>query len=121
MIEVANHPEAPGAVLLHSTESGQFLACERAELRRLAAAIKRGELDAFLSGAVTVVDEDAATEAGSAGRAAYEAFYPAVDGNPALPWAAVSADIRRGWHAAANAVASYLAVDFKRARANKLE
>ena len=52
MIEVANHPGAPAgippAVMLHSTESGQFLACDRGEFERLAAAIKRGDLDPFL-------------------------------------------------------------------------
>lgn len=48
MIEVGNHPGGIGAVMLHSTESGQFLAAERVELERLAAAIKRGDLDAFL-------------------------------------------------------------------------
>jgi hypothetical protein len=48
MIEVGNHPGGIGAVMLHSTESGQFLACDRIEFERLAAAIKRGDLDAFL-------------------------------------------------------------------------
>jgi hypothetical protein len=49
MIEVGNHPDyAIGAVMLHSTESGQFFSCSRVELERLAAAIKHGELDAFL-------------------------------------------------------------------------
>lgn len=49
MIEVGNHPDyAIGAMMLHSTESGQFFACDRVEFERLAAAIKRGELDAFL-------------------------------------------------------------------------
>lgn len=48
MIEVGNNPASLGAVILHSTESGQFLGCTRVEFERLAAAIKRGELDAFL-------------------------------------------------------------------------
>jgi hypothetical protein len=49
VIEVGNHPDyAIGAMMLHSTESGQFFACSRVEFERLAAAIKRGELDPFL-------------------------------------------------------------------------
>ena len=48
MIEVARHPESLTAVMLHSTESGQFLACDGVEFERLAAAVKRGDLDAFL-------------------------------------------------------------------------
>ena len=49
MIEVGNHPDyAIGAMMLHSTESGQFFSCSRVEFERLAAAIKRGELDDFL-------------------------------------------------------------------------
>lgn len=48
MIEVADHPDSISAVILHSTESGQFLGCDRVEFERLAAAIKRGDLDAFL-------------------------------------------------------------------------
>ena len=48
-IEVGSHPDyAIGAVMLHSTESGQFFSCSRIELEQLAAAIKRGDLDAFL-------------------------------------------------------------------------
>jgi len=47
-MEIANHPGGIGAVILHSTESGRFLPAERIELERLAAAIKRGELDPFL-------------------------------------------------------------------------
>ena len=48
MIEIGNHPGGPGAVMLHSTASGQFFACERVEFERLIAAGKRGDLDAFL-------------------------------------------------------------------------
>ena len=48
MIEVGNNPDSLGAVIVHSTESGQFLGCTRVEFERLAAAIKRGEFDAFL-------------------------------------------------------------------------
>lgn len=48
MIEVGNNPDSLGAVIIHSTESGQFLGCTRLEFERLAAAIKRGDLDAFL-------------------------------------------------------------------------
>jgi hypothetical protein len=48
MIEVGNNPESIGAVILHSTESGQFLGCARLEFERLCAAVKRGELDPFL-------------------------------------------------------------------------
>jgi hypothetical protein len=48
LIEVGNNPDSIGAVMLHSTESGQFLGCARIEFERLAAAIKRGDLDAFL-------------------------------------------------------------------------
>jgi hypothetical protein len=59
LIEVGNHPElAIGAVLLHSTETGQFFACSRTELERLAAAIKRGDLDPFLSMAETAFVAD---------------------------------------------------------------
>jgi hypothetical protein len=50
VIEVGAHPGGFGAVILHSTESGQFLPCERAEFERLAAGIKRGDFDAFLRG-----------------------------------------------------------------------
>lgn len=53
MIEVGNHPESMGAVILHSTESGQFLGATRLEFERLAAAIKRGDLDPFLRMAET--------------------------------------------------------------------
>jgi hypothetical protein len=49
MIEIGNNPDSIGAVILHSTESGQFLGCTRLEFERLAAAAKRGDLDAFLS------------------------------------------------------------------------
>ena len=61
MIEVGNHPESIGAVMLHSTESGQFFPCSRVEFERLAAMIKRGELDPFLSMRETsaVADGDA--------------------------------------------------------------
>ena len=61
MIEVGNHPDAIGVVMLHSTESGQFFACERIEFERLAAGIKRGDLDPFLGMAETsaVADGDA--------------------------------------------------------------
>ncbi len=48
MIEVGNHPDSIGIVMLHSTESGQFFSCSRVEFERLAAAIKRGDLDGFL-------------------------------------------------------------------------
>jgi hypothetical protein len=61
MIEVGNNPGSLGAVILHSTESGQFLGCSRLEFERLAAAIKRGELDAFLG-----MRETAAVADGSA-------------------------------------------------------
>jgi hypothetical protein len=49
VIEVGNHSGGIGAVMMHSTESGQFFACDRIEFERLAAAIKRGDLDAFLN------------------------------------------------------------------------
>ena len=58
MIEVGNHPESIGAVILHSTESGRFLPAERVEFERLAAAIKRGELDPFLRMEVSSVVAD---------------------------------------------------------------
>ena len=48
MIEIGNNPDSLGAVILHSSESGQFLGCTRMEFERLAAMIKRGELDDFL-------------------------------------------------------------------------
>jgi hypothetical protein len=48
MIELGNNPDSISAVILHSTESGHFLGCTRLEFERLAAAVKRGELDAFL-------------------------------------------------------------------------
>jgi hypothetical protein len=48
MIEIGTHPDSDGIVMLHSRESGQFFSCDRVEFERLAAAIKRGELDAFL-------------------------------------------------------------------------
>ena len=61
MIEIGNNPASIGAVILHSTESGQFLGCTRMEFERLAAAIKRGDLDAFLAMSETsaVADGDA--------------------------------------------------------------
>jgi hypothetical protein len=68
MIEVGNHPASIGAVMLHSTESGQFMACDRIEFERLAAAVKRGDLDGFLRFEHTssVADGDADwTKAGS--------------------------------------------------------
>lgn len=53
-IEVGNHPDmAIGAVLMHSTDSGQFLACGRDEFEALCAAVKRGEADGFLGMADT--------------------------------------------------------------------
>ena len=59
MIEVGNHPQlAIGAMMLHSTESGQFFSCSRVEFERLAAAIKRGELDPFLGMAETAFVAD---------------------------------------------------------------
>jgi hypothetical protein len=60
MIEVGNNPDSFGAVILHSTESGQFLGCTRIEFERLAAAAKRGDLDDFLSAkdASVVADGD---------------------------------------------------------------
>jgi hypothetical protein len=48
MIEVGNNPGSLGAVIVHSTESGQFLGCTRVEFEQLAAAIKCGDFDAFL-------------------------------------------------------------------------
>jgi hypothetical protein len=48
VIEVGDHPEAVGALIIHSTESGRFLPCERHEFEQLAAGIKRGEADKFL-------------------------------------------------------------------------
>jgi len=48
VIEVGNNPDSLGAVIVHSSESGQFLGCTRLEFERLAAAIKRGDLDGFL-------------------------------------------------------------------------
>jgi hypothetical protein len=48
MIEVGNNPDSIGAVIIHSTESGRFLAASRVEFEQLAAAIKRGEFDPFL-------------------------------------------------------------------------
>ena len=61
MIEIGNHPDALGIVMLHSRESGQFFSCDRVEFERLAAMIKRGELDDFLGMKVTsaVADGDA--------------------------------------------------------------
>lgn len=61
MIEVGNNPDSIGAVILHSTESGQFFGCTRLEFERLAAAAKRGDLDAFLGMAErsAVADGDA--------------------------------------------------------------
>ncbi len=47
MIEVGNNPGRLDSVIVHSTESDQFLGCTRVEFERLAAAIKRGDLDAF--------------------------------------------------------------------------
>jgi hypothetical protein len=60
-IEVGNNPDSLGAVIIHSTESGQFLGASRIEFEQLAAAIKRGELDAFLGMRETsaVADGDA--------------------------------------------------------------
>ncbi len=60
-IEVGNNPGSLGAVILHSSESGRFFPCTRLEFEQLAAAIKRGELDAFLGMRVTsaVAEEDA--------------------------------------------------------------
>jgi hypothetical protein len=49
MIEIGNHPETPLIVMLHSRESGQFFSCDRVEFERLAAMIKRGDLDDFLA------------------------------------------------------------------------
>jgi len=48
MIEIGNNPDSLGALILHSTESGQFFGCGRVEFERLVAAAKRGELDEFL-------------------------------------------------------------------------
>lgn len=53
MIEVGNNPDSLGALILHSSESGRFFPCTRLEFERLAAAIKRGELDDFLGMRVT--------------------------------------------------------------------
>ena len=50
MIEIGTHPDSDGIVMLHSRESGQFFACDRVEFGRLAAMIKRGDLDPFLAG-----------------------------------------------------------------------
>jgi len=49
MIEVGSNPDSFSALILHSTESGRFFPCTRVEFERLAAAIKRGDLDPFLS------------------------------------------------------------------------
>lgn len=45
MIEVGRHPESNGAVMLHSTESGQFFACAANEFAELIHSIKAGEYD----------------------------------------------------------------------------
>ena len=51
-IEAGTAPEPNVlAVLLHSTESGDFMSVTRAELEAFCAAIKRGEADSFLGGA----------------------------------------------------------------------
>jgi hypothetical protein len=61
VIEVGNNPDSIGAVILHSTESGRFLPATRIEFEQLAAAIKRGDFDAFLQMRETsaVADGDA--------------------------------------------------------------
>jgi hypothetical protein len=41
-IEVGNNPDSIGTVILHSSESGQFMAVSRLEFEALAADIKRG-------------------------------------------------------------------------------
>jgi hypothetical protein len=48
VIEIGNNPDSMSAIIMHSTESGRFFPCTRIELERLAAAIKRGDLDPFL-------------------------------------------------------------------------
>jgi hypothetical protein len=48
VIEVGNNPDSIGAVIMHSTDSGQFFGCSRVEFERLCAAVKRGEADEFL-------------------------------------------------------------------------
>jgi len=58
MIEIGSNPDSFGAVILHSTESGQFLGCTRIEFERLAAAAKRGDLDDFLRAKDTSVVAD---------------------------------------------------------------
>ena len=58
MIEVGNNPDSIGALIIRSSESGRFLGCTRLEFERLAAAIKRGDLDAFLGMRETSVVAD---------------------------------------------------------------
>lgn len=45
MIEIGVHPDMPTAMICHSTESGQFMACSRDEVMELLNAVKRGEYD----------------------------------------------------------------------------
>ena len=67
MIEISNLPGALTAIMLHSTESGRFLPCTRVEFERLAAMIKRGELDPFLSMAETSAVADGSANWARAG------------------------------------------------------
>lgn len=62
MIEVGNYgdpiPGQPRAVMLHSTESGHFMGCDRAEFDRLAGSLRRGLLGPFLRGDVPSLPAD---------------------------------------------------------------
>ncbi len=45
MVEVGRNPDSHGAVMLHSTESGRFLACSANEFAELIHSIKAGTYD----------------------------------------------------------------------------
>lgn len=48
MIEIGPHPQYPTALMLHSTESGQFLATDPGELIEFFVAAERGDFDHLL-------------------------------------------------------------------------
>jgi hypothetical protein len=49
MIEIGIHPDMPGAMIYHSTESGRFMPAGRQETIELFNAVKRGDFDGLFT------------------------------------------------------------------------
>ena len=63
MIELGIHPDAPGAMIYHSTESGMFMPADRQETIDFINAAKRGDFDGLFTEPPTHTSASAAAPA----------------------------------------------------------